>query len=124
MGTAVTASLHFSSMRHRSRGEPAKRARSARGHFRRRFSDGQGQSERGEKLVAGRAGEQIIVPDHAKVSLATLNADPIPEAAVRAAADLTGAQELHETVFQAAANVVAELGRILMASLAAPSGRP
>ena len=77
-----------------------------------------GQSERGKKLVAGGAGEQIIVPDHAEVSFAPLNADLVTEAPVRAATDLAGAQELNEAILQAAANVVAELAGVLVAALA------
>ena len=69
-------------------------------------------------------GEQIIVPDHAEVSLAALNADLVPEAAVRVAADFTGAQELNEAILQAAADVVAELPGVLVAALAGAAGRP
>ena len=77
-----------------------------------------GQCERGKKLVAGGACEQIIVPDHAKVSLTALNADLETETTVLVTVDFTGAQELNETILQAAADVVAELAGILVAALA------
>ena len=98
--------------------QPAKRA----DHFEVTLGEGfqviGSQGERGKKLRRRRARQQIIIPDDAEVSFAPLNADPVPETAVRAAADFPGAQELNEAILQPAANVLLELRWILVPALA------
>ena len=74
------------------------------------------QCEGRQELIAGWAGDQVIIPDDAEIAFTALNADLVAEPAGRVAIDLAGAQELHEPVFQAAADVITELGRVLVAT--------
>ena len=63
-----------------------------------------------------------MVPDDAEVLLSPLDADLEAEPASRVAVDLAHAKELDEPPFQGTADIVAELGRVLVPATA--GGRP
>src|SRR5262245_1399449 len=77
-----------------------------------------GHGERAHDLVPFRAGDQVIVPDHAEVSFAPAHADLVAEAAGWVAVDLALAEEVDEPRSQGAADVAAELLEVLVPPLA------
>ena len=76
-----------------------------------------GQGERGQELFSLGAGDQVVIPDDPELAFTSLDADLVTETAGRVAVDFARAQELDEPLLQTAADVVAELGRVLVASL-------
>src|SRR5262249_7867756 len=69
------------------------------------------------KLLSVGAGDEKVIPDDAEIAFESLNRDLVAKAAVGFALDLSGSQELNETVVQSASNVVAELLGILVTAL-------
>src|SRR4051794_5176597 len=61
-----------------------------------RLGLGIGQGERDEQLVALGASDQVIVPEHAQFSFASLRGQLVAEAPRRVAVDLARAEELAE----------------------------
>src|SRR5262249_32026127 len=63
-----------------------------------------------------------VVPEDPELTLPSLDAQLVPEPAGRVPVDLAGPEELDESLSQRSADVVAGLGRVLVAALA--RGRP
>ena len=83
-----------------------------------------GEGERREQLVAFRAGDEVVVPEYAELSLPSLDGDLVPEPSRGVSIHFTRTQELDKPLLQRASQIVAKLGQILMPPLAgAGAGR-
>src|SRR5262245_26058649 len=90
-----------------TRWQPPDRADQADVTFPEDFQVVRGEGESGKKLITLIACEQVIVPDYSQVAFSALNAHAVSKATIGVAADLAGAKVLHESILQAAADIVA-----------------